>query len=273
MNKITLIKAAARSLHDLIVDAVPVSLTGSSVMANALIQPLPRQLQGKYFYSYSGAGTGQERIIGSLNPSKREILFTEVFGSIPSVNTQFFLTEYWAKSDYDNAVERFIGKARLEFLEEKVATGAIVGSQYEYPVPSGFKYISTLRLVPSSTSDYGGDDKISRIFEIPTRYWRIERNVGGTYLITFDARLIDLDEFDDYNIKIQGQVKPDITATDNAVIPEDLEEYLISGSCALLASQRIGENQEWRTKFAMFRDDFKPLEDYIHRYGYGRKVE
>ena len=273
MQRIDAIKAISRNLKDLIVDASPVSLTGSSIMANELIHPDARQLQGKNFYIYSGAAAGQERIAGSLNPTKRELIFTQVFGSVPSLNSNFILTDYFKKSEYDNALDRYIGIAKIKFLEDKVATLSLVATQYEYTVPSGFEWVSGLRLVPSSNTDYGDSDKVYRLFEIPPRDFRIERNALGSYMIVIDSRKVNLDYYDNHWINVMGQVKPDISATDNATITSDLEEFIVTGASMLLASQRINENREWLTKFYMFRDNLRPLEDYIYRYGRGRKVK
>ena len=165
-----------------------------------------------------------------------------------------------------------IGGARLLHLQEKVATMQLVATQYEYPVPSGFEYISLLRLVPSGYTDYSSDDEVNRIFELPPRYWRIEPNAKGTYVIVFDSRKINLSNFDEEWVNVLGQVKPDIASTDNATIPEDLEEFIINGASVLLASQRIGEGQEWRIKFQVFRDTQRTLEDYVHRSRYGKQV-
>ena len=272
MLKIDAILAIAQSLRDLVIDANPVSLTGSTLQFNELVQPLSQQLQGFYGYIYQGAAVGQERIAGSFNPAANELVFPQVWASVPSINSSFMITEEWRKSDYENAIDRYMGRARTKFLEAVTATMAIVATQYEYTVPSGFEWISTLRFIPSSNTDYGDISDIRNIFELPPRYWRIEVNQGGSYIIAIDPRKIDLDEFDKQLVDIKGQRKPSVLGTDNAIIPPDLEEYIISGASMLLASQRIDEKQEWRAKFYMFRDEVKPLEDYVYRYGRGKPV-
>ena len=273
MNKIGAITAVARNLGDLITDTTPSAVTGSTIDATKLIHPISEALRGKACYIYgAGAAAGQHRIVGSFAPANNRLMFDEVFTTTPSTNSQFLLFDHFDKDDYDNALNRMIGYARLTHLEEKVATLALVATQYEYPVPSGFDYIRTLRLVPSGYTDYGADDEVDRIFELPPRYWRIEPNALGTFVVVFDPRRIDLDNFDEEWVNVIGQVKPDISATDNATIPQALEEYLISGASMLLSAQRIAENQEWRIKFGLFRDLTKDLETYIHRQRYGKRV-
>lgn len=273
MQRIDALKAIADNLRDLILDSTVASAYATAVRADDLIQPQSKQLQGFNFYSYGGLQKGQERVVGSLDTTNRVILFTQDLSPVPSTSAQFILTEFWAKSQYDNALDRYIGKAKTKFLEQKAATLSLVATQYEYPVPSGFEWISTLRLVPSTNSDYANTARVSSVFELGPRFWRIEPNTGGSYLIIIDSRQVNLDNFNNYLVRVEGQAKPDIAGTDNATIPEDIEEYVITGASMLLSSQRISENEEWRRKFYMFRDEFRPLEDYVYRYGRGKKVK
>ncbi len=275
MQRIDSIKAVARNLRDLVVDTIPASLTGSTIDALKIIHPNIQQLMGKDFYIYSGAGAGQERIVGSLIPSSRRMIFKEVFTSMPSINSNFVVFDFFSKDEYDNALDRMIGRAKLSYLEDKVATLAIVATQYEYCVPSGFKYISDLRLVPSGNTDYGTDDEVSRIFELQHTMWSILPNASGSYMIKFDARKIDLDNIDEEWLNVVGQVEPDIAATDNATIPNPLEEFVINGASAILASSRIGDNvtnREWYSKFLMYKDTTNRLEEYIFRPKRGKLV-
>ena len=277
-QRIDLYKAVALNLSDLIVDGVPASLTGSSIQHLSLIQPNPLQLQGKFFYIYSGAGAGQDRVIGSLNAT-RQIVFAQVFASVPSLNSNFLITEHFNIGDYRNAVSRSVGVVRTRYLQDMVGTAQLVASQYAYPVPSGITWVNNIRLVPSGNTDYQNDIEVASIFELPPRYWRIERNVGGTYQIILDPRKIDLDLVDKEIIHILGQAPPDVTATDNAEIPSDIEEYLVNASSMLLSAGKIRENNEWRSLYAMFRDNVRGvggspgLEEYIWRTGRGRQVK
>ena len=271
MNRMDSIKASSRNLRDLVVDTVPASLTGSTIDADDLIHPVSGQLKGFNLYLYGGAGAGQARVITDFLPANNRVV-TRGFGSIPSTNSSIVIFEKFRKDEYDNALDRIIGIARGKYLENRVATLSIVATQYEYAVPSGFEYIRALRLVPSGYSDYDADDEVSRIFEFPHTSWRIESNPLGTFIIVFDRRKVSLDSFDEEWVRVIGQAKPFIGATDNATIPEALEEYLIQGTSMMMASQRIDENREWQAKFYMFRDMTRDLEDYIYRHRMGKKV-
>jgi len=277
MQKIEALRAIAYNLRDLILDSTVASAYGSAMRFDELIYPNTRQLQGKYAYIYDGGGAGQSRVVGSIDPSTRSALFTQGFTVAPSINSKVILTNVWDKAEYDNAIDRMIGRARASFLQDKVATLALVGTQYEYSVPSGFEWISTLRLVPSlssggSASDYDSEDIIRSMFEIDSRYWRVEMNPQGSYIIAIDSRKIDMDNYGGYWVRIIGQAKPDTLGTDNATVSKDLEEFIITGASMLLSSQRMGETQEWARKFYMFRDNLNPLEQYIFSHGRGKKV-
>lgn len=273
-DRMGIIKNCALNLYDLLVDGIPASLTGSTIDHLNLVQPLSQQLQGAYFYAYSGAGAGQERVVGSFNPTNRRICFPQVFSSLPSINTNFILTKKYPKSQYDNALNRAIGIARMKNLTEKVATLSLVATQYEYAVPTGMEYISTLRLVPSGNTDYAGDSVVDAVWEIAPRFWRIERNAGGSYTISFNPTKINLSPYDKYVVRVNGQAKPDITGTDNATVPAELEEYLTSMTSLLMTM--LPDKPD--PKFAIFRDMVKGtpgnpgLEAYISSYPRGRKV-
>jgi len=280
MDKITAIAAIARNLKDLIIDANPASIsnaTGTVFMDFLeLIHPLADQLAGKAAYIYDGGGAGQQRISTGFLTATNRVVFGRTFTTAPSTNSDVLMFSHWDKDDYDNALERLIGKARLVHLEEKVATMELVGSQYAYLVPSGFEYISALRIVPSGGDlDYEADDEVNRIFEIHPRNFTIEPNAGGSFLIVIDPRKVSIDAVLNQEwVHIIGQAPPDIAATDNADIPDGLEEFLINGACMLLASQRISgkANDEWVAKFLMYRDEQRTLEEYIHRPRYGKRV-
>ena len=271
MQRIDALKAAARNLNDLLVDTVPASYTSLAIDITKLIQT-SQSVVGKQVYIYSGAGAGQERTVGSFDPVNRRVFFPEALGSIPSTNSNLLILNHFRKDEYDNAFDRAYGMTRLINLQEKTATLSIVATQYEYPVPSGFEYIATLRLVPSGWTDYSADDEVADIFEIPSRYWRIEANAVGTYIIAFDSRKINLDGFDDEWVNVIGQVKPFIAGTDNASIPSELEEYIIAITSLMLSSQRIAEGQEWRVKFGVFKQQSDTLENYIYRSRRGKRV-
>lgn len=270
VTAISIYEPIGRNLGDVAIQGTPTSSTGTTIVSNVMVHPLTDQLQGMELYIYEGEGSGQARIIKSFDPSNNRITIDPAFAIIPTSNSRFIIFKHFALQDYENAMNRAMGRAKLLHLDDSVATMQMVGSQYEYPVPSGMEYISNLRLVPSGSSDYEADTGVNQIFELPPRYWEIERNSGGTYLIVIDPRKINIDaNLNEQWFRIIGQSKPDFGGT---TIPEDLEEYIINSASMLLASQRISEGEEWRTKFQIFREMTRGLEEYIHRNRYGRRV-
>jgi hypothetical protein len=189
------------------------------------------------------------------------------------VNSSCLVFDYFHKDEYDNAIDRMMGRARMKFLQEKVGTLALVATQYEYPVPSGMETVFNLRLVPSTGTDYQSDDSTANQTELPPRYWGIEPNVAGTYLIIIDPRKVNLSVFDKHYIKVLGQGKPEALGTDNATVPNALEEYIIAGATARLAANRIqAKNDQWALKFADNSNIASDLENYISSQRYGKEV-
>ncbi len=273
MQKWETAKAVALNLGDLLGDISPGTTSAATyALFDELIQPQASKMKGVYAYIYSGQGAGQSRVVGSFDPSDNETMYDQPFSVVPSLNSNFLFTRHFKYGDYANAIDRMMGMARMKYLDEKVATMQIVATQYEYAVPSGHEYITAIRLVPAGNSDYVADDEVDTVFEFPPRFWRIEPNAGGSFLIAFDPRQIDLSNYGEEWVKVIGQGKPDALGTDNAVVKTDLEEYIVAGATMFLASQKSGENQEWKSKFYMWRDMTRGLEDYVHRTRYGKRV-
>jgi len=269
MANISVYESIARNLGDLMIKGTPTNATATAFESNALIHPLTDQLKGREVYFFTGGGAGQARTITAFTPGSNHAVVDPQFSTVPSSNSQFLMFSHWVGEDYENAMNRAMGKTKLIHLNESVATLALVATQYEYLVPSGFEYISNLNLVPSGNTDYGNDDEVNRIFELPPRYWNVLPNAKGSYVIAFDPRKINLDTVKDKWINVVGQTKPDFAGT---IISEELQEYIINHASMLLASQRIGENKEWSEKFRLFKDIVKDLEIYIHSNKYGRRV-
>ena len=273
MNRIGAIKATSINLRDLIVDTFPSSMCATAVYCAELIQPVSDQLKGRDFYIYQSPGNGTDRIVTSFDPAYNKLGFEQPIGSYYNIQTsKFLLFDFFRKTEYDGVLDRMLGIARTKFLEDRVATLQIVGTQYEYLVPSGIDYINMLRCVPSLGSDYESIDETALIFEIAPHYWRIEPNPLGSFVLAFDARKISMDDFDEDWLRIMGQSRINIAATDNATIPAKLEEFIVAGMSMLMASQRIDENREWQSKFYMFRDMYRDLEQYVFTHRRGKPV-
>ncbi len=269
MANISIYEAIGRNLGDVVKKGIPTGATATTMDSNVLVHPLAGQLKGNELYIYEGTGVGQTRTITDYTPTNSRITVSPPFTTIPTADSRFIVFKHFSIEDYENAMNRGIGQARLVHRDEKVATMQIVATQYEYAVPSGFEYISALRLVPTSGTDYGEDDEVSGMFEFAPRFWRIEPTTGGSYVIVFDRRKIDLDSYDEEMVKVVGQVKPDFGAS---LIADELQEYVINKATMLLSSQRIGEGQEWRAKFYTYRTIVTELETYIHSSRFGKRV-
>jgi len=271
---VSLYESIGRNLGDILhKGASPTNATTSGFTALSLINKDPAVFNGKDIYFYSGGGAGQSRVCASLNVASRQILVQELFDTIASVNTKFLVFNNFNTEDYESAMNRAIGKAKLLALQEYVGTMAIVATQYDYVVPSGMEYIDGIRLVPSAGSDYANVDSMRRVTELPPRIWDIQGNVGGSRFIIFDPRYINMDNYDKFICCIEGQSKYDFSGTQ---INSEVEEYVIAYSSMVLSGQK--EGKEWDRRFYMFRDEVKGrgsdvgLETTITNYGRGRKV-
>jgi hypothetical protein len=272
---VSVYESVARNLGDIETKGTPTGCTATTLDCNKLLQPLMETLRGKEVYIYTGVGAGQARVVASYDPANHRIIVDEKWDTIPTTSSKFLIFQHFYTEDYESALNRSIGIAKMKYLEDKVATLQLVASQYEYPVPSGVEWISTLRLVPSGHTHYSNVDRVNRIFEIPPRDFRIERSPLGTYLIIIDPRKINLDSFDEDYIHVIGQAKADFTGT---TIPSDVEEFVIAHSSMLLAGQKVHQNRDWERLFFMYSDIVKGrgnnvgLEEYIYRYGRGKHV-
>jgi len=271
MATITIYEAIGRNLGDIVTKGIPTSGTATGMDSNALMHPQSGQLKGREIYFYEGEGAGQARTITNFAPANNRITVEPDFTTIPTANTRFILFDHFKTEDYENAMNRAIGQIRLIHLDERVATMQLVATQYEYCVPSGFEYIANIRLVPSGNTDYSEDDEVNRITELPPRYWSIEPNAAGSYMIKFDPRKIDMETVDKEWTHVIGQVKPDFSAS---LIAEELQEYVITRASAIMASTRMNEtDKSWYSKFRMFKDDADKLEDYLFKHRRGRAIK
>ena len=271
---VSLYESIGRNLGDIFAKGVPIAtVTGTSFESNVLVYPYSRQLVGKEVFWYSGLGAGQARIVASFDPANNRIIHEQAYTTVPTTSSSFIIFDRFRSEDYESAMNRAIGKARSLHLDNFVATIAIIATQYEYIVASGMEFISNIRFVPSSSSDYGDDTEVRQVFELPPRYWRIEGNQGGSRVIAFDARNINLDNYDGQICRVEGQAKPDFAGTQ---VADNLQEFVIDYASMLMSSQKDGN--EWTRRFYMFRDEIKGrgtamgLEDSIFSHARGKKV-
>uniref|UniRef100_A0A6M3IZB8 Uncharacterized protein n=1 Tax=viral metagenome TaxID=1070528 RepID=A0A6M3IZB8_9ZZZZ len=270
---VSLYESIARNLGDVLVKGVATNCTGTAFQSSVLINRDALAFNGKDCYFYSGLGAGQSRAVGSFDPANRRIIVEDTFGTIATINTSFMIFDKFTTEDYESAMNRAIGKAKLIALQEFVGTIALVATQYDYAVPSGMEYIDGIRLVPSSGSDYANVDTIRRVVELPMRWWAVNGNQGGSRLIIFDSRYVNMDNYAGMICRVEGQSKYDFAGTQ---INAGVEEYVIQYASMVMSGQK--EGKEWDRRFYMFRDELKGrgndmgLETTITNYGRGRKV-
>lgn len=269
LSNISIYEAIGRNIGDVLVKGVPTNCIGSTLESISLVYPLEQQLRGKELFIYEGSGDGQSRVISDFVPGSNFVVLDPIFSTVPTSDSRFIIFNHFQVDDYENAMNRAMGFARLLYLDERVATLQLVGTQYEYPVPSGFEYVNNIHLVPSGSTDYRSDDEVTRLFDIASRLWHLQRNAVGTPMIVFDPRKISIAPLNEEMVNVVGQVKPEFTAT---AMPENLQEFIISRASSLLSARLIGEGSEWKTKFGYFKNQSDNLEKYIYRPRRGKRV-
>ncbi|MBU1621934.1 MAG: hypothetical protein KJ888_20945 [Gammaproteobacteria bacterium] len=263
-----IIETLARNLRDLVIDGNVGTASNIMIGSDDLTFPQDDQPNGYELYIYSGGGYGQARTITDFNSTSNQATVPSLT-EVPSTNAKFMVLKSFKKSDYDNFVDRALGQVKLSYLERKVATMALVASQYSYVVPSGWSCIQQLRFVPSGHSDYSIDSQLANVFDLPTNMWRLELNPAGTCNIIFDPRRINLDNFDNNMMHIVGQAAPDMNV---ATMSGKIQEYVIAKATALMASTKISDSVEWQQKFAIWRDTANDLLPFIQSRAKGREV-
>jgi hypothetical protein len=274
---ISLYESVGRRIGDIFAKGTPSNCTATTFDSRILIQRQESQLRGKEVFWYSGAGAGQSRTVASFDPANNRVIHEEQYDINPDASSKYIIFDKFRTEDYESAMNRAIGKVGLGYLGEMSATMAIVATQGDYPVPSGMAFVENIRFVPSQGTDYGALTNTRNTFELPPRYWNIEGNQGGSRLIVFDPRKVNIANYDGQICRIEGQCRQDFTGT---LIPSDVQEYVIAYAAMELASQKDGS--EWSRRFYLLRDEIKGksdgynsspgLEDLIYRQGRGRKV-
>jgi hypothetical protein len=140
-----------------------------------------------------------------------------------------------------------------------VGTFAVVGSQYEYSIPSGFEFIHDMHFVPTTGSDYEALLMNNwDAYRVPRHAWSVENKT-----IVFHPYYIDLDDYDGEYLRILGQGKPDPLEDDEDTFDDVLEEYLVAYATMHLSRRRIDEGQEWLQKYLAARDELIVEQDRI----------
>ena len=241
MNITEVIKSVADMIGDLLVEGT-VKPTGWGYTFNSddfRRFPLANQLKGYCIYFNNAATlTGQQSYIASHAAGSPTICVVPSLPGQPLENDKFLLLKEFSGADYWETLKRAHNRGRDIYLIPFMATISLVATIWEYAVPSGFKWIDELRIVPSGHTDYDLDN----VLVLHRGDWDIRANAQGTQVIMFDPRFIDLDEYDKEIVYIIGQRKPkDIAAPVSGSIntPEVPEDFLVYKMAALMSQKKL----------------------------------
>ena len=261
MDRIAIETAVARLLGDLLLEGTIDSATTTQIADTELVFALAGQLRGNDLYIHTATSVTlahQFRVVATSLVGS--ISVTPAFTIAPTVGDKYNLYSKFKHSDYLNAFNTAIRRAREIGMVEAIATLGLIATQWEYAVPSGFKYIHEIRVIPSVNTDYDLDDT----YPLPRGSWLVRTMPNGTQVIAFDPRFVDLDDIDKEIAHVYGQRKPNdmIVPTANSEVPEN---FLIYQTAALLALQKITEGPEWDTRYKYFVTEARKAEGAIRR--------
>ena len=268
MNKITLVPAIARKLGDLVLDGVVGTATGNQIIDQRIVAEVDNQMKGYQFYCYQGQAFNQAltivaNIVGSLN-----FTVAPSFATIPTVGDKYLITKRFGYNDYSSAIDEAVRRSLQLTLIPFSATLSLVPTQYEYAIPTGFKFIHELHIVPSGSTDYA----LENAYPLDRRAWSVSKNPSGTYTLYLDTRFFSPDWHDCDAVIIRGQRIPSslTTPTTNAEVDDN---FLIAYSAQVLSSRLIDEGQAWLQKFLAYKMEADKLESAIFSYPRASAVE
>ena len=260
MNKIDLVAEVSRILGDLLLEGTIDSASGSGIADTDIIFPNAGQLRGKEVFIHTGVGASQSRVIATY-PGIGTISVTPSFSPVPTVGDRYFLFDRFRWSDIRGALDSAIRRAREIHLIDGMGTLSLVATQWEYAVPSGLRFIHSLRVVPSGNTDFELDDT----WPIERYAWAVKTNPNGSRIISFDPRFIDVADMDNDIVQVLGHRKPNdmAVATVESEIPEN---FLINHAAAILCMRRLGEGPEWIERYKYFRGESLRNEGMLNHY-------
>ncbi len=269
MNRIEVETAVARLLGDLLLEGTVDTANTSSIADTELVFALPGQLRGNDLYIHTATSVTlahQSRVVATSLVGS--IGVTPAFTISPTTGDKYNLYNKFKHADYLNAFNTAIRRAREIGMVEAIATLGLVATQWEYAVPSGFKYIHEIRVVPSANTNY----ELETTFPLPRGSWLVRTMPNGTQVIAFDPRFVDMGGIDKEIAHVYGQRKPDdmTVPTANSEVPEN---FLIYQTAALLALQKIVEGTEWDTRYKYFITEARKAEGAIRRAPRPNSVE
>ena len=259
MAKIDLIKLVARNLGVLLHDSTVKVATNNTLNDDLLLYTQTEQLKGRYLYAY-GTPThiAFSRLISDFTSGATPtIQVSPSWGtnSVPTIGQSFLILDYFKIEEIRAVTEEAIKAAGKYFLSRTYATLQLIGTQYEYVVPSGFAFISDMHFVPSAGNT---DHDVLEQYSVPRHMWRVENS-----RIVFNPEYIDLDDYDKEFVRIIGQSRPALLADDESTFDDLLEQYLVAHCVKELSWRRMGENQGWAAKYAAAKQALQEEQDRI----------
>ena len=262
MNRLDLTAEVSRILGDLLLEGTIDTASGSGIADTDIIFPNAGQLRGKevYIHTTITGSQRQARIIATY-PGAGSLSVTPSFNPVPTVGDQYFIFDRFRYSDIEGALDSAIRRAREIHLIDGLGTLSLVATQWEYAVPSGLRFIHSLRVVPSGNTDFELDDT----WPIERYAWAVKTNPNGSRIISFDPRFIDVADMDNDIVQVLGHRRPnDMTVpTVESEIPEN---FLINHAAAILCMRRLGEGAEWIERYKYFRGESLRNEGILNHY-------
>lgn len=262
MNKITLTAAISRKIGDLILESTVGSVYNNAALRDEnIVAEGDNQLKGFQWYCYSGSGFNQARIVSGNTIASLCLMLVPSLSPAPVAGDQYYLFKRFGWADYSAAIDEAVRRARDLSLIPFAATLSLVPTQYEYAVPSGFKNIHELQMVPSGSTDYA----LENAFPIDRRAWSIAKNPSGTYTIYLDTRFFNPEEHYGDSVIVRGQRLPAELGTPTAN-SEVLDDFLIAYSAMQLSYKMIDEGQGPLQKYIALKTEADKLESAIFEY-------
>lgn len=254
MNKIELMAAISRNLGDLVMDGtVSTSNVSRSIFYDtALVAEVDNQFKGHFLYlhTFQTVGVDGEAVVVKANVvGSNSIEVVPSFSmAVPTLGDGYYMTKRFDRAAYDGVIDAAVRRVREYYLIPFAASLSMVASQWSYPVPSGFKYINELVMVPTGHTDYSDALHWRPLFPDS---WSVKVNPAGSYMIELDPRLADPDMYDSGVVMVRGQRRPvSLTGvTINVEGGEVVNDFIIHYAAMELANRRITDDQEFVQKF------------------------
>ena len=260
MNKIELVRRISDVLGDLIIEGTADAADGGSITDTELTYPLADQPKGHNLYIHTGQGAGQSALIASFNTGSYAAIPVPSFATVPTGGDQYFVFKEHTWNQYSRLVDMAVIHAARIGANPFTATLNIVGTQYRYPVPSGFKYVNRIAMAPSGSSDYDLENR----FTISRKGWSIRMDSSGTFCIYFNPQYISMADFAGETLQVMGmKAIPTLSSpTSNWEGPDD---YVINHALMHLANQKMtgAEGEGWLRRYYAYRNEVDKLEKHI----------